>query len=344
MALANAHEWTSEGGGIMQKLILDKPDFKYMEYMYELLNLDLDDHDISIKYDLKFATPYVTLLIASYLNHHKYNVNFEIGEFGRCSESYARNYNFFHFAEGSLDLNERNTNYSDKYTPIMKSILSSYSRQSENIVENIANKIAKVLSCEHENIKKIFFYIVFELFRNIPEHSHCFEGWHASQCWMHDEYVEAEIAIIDYGIGFKESLNFKEVLNVSNDIEAMEFALKPGITGGIFEKSHLREGEEEEYLNSGYGLYIVTELCKVFKGHFSIISKGAIATKKGIKSLKDKLIFPGTAIKIRLQIPKDLTPEDFNEKLKIIISKGESISTQIEGAISTASTKSKSVF
>ncbi|MGT2800351.1 hypothetical protein [Streptococcus marmotae] len=167
---------------------------------------------------------------------------------------------FFHFAESSKNSDERNINSTGTYTPIMKSILSDYFRGSENISENISRKIAKVLSCSNENVEEIFFYIISEMIRNIPEHSHCFNAWHCSQSWDHKEYIESEFALIDYGIGFKESLNFKELYSVSNDREAMNLALKPGVTSGITEKSHLRENEEVDYLNSGYGLYIVTEL------------------------------------------------------------------------------------
>lgn len=221
----------------------------------------------------------------------------------------------------------------------MKTLLDDYFRGSDNIVEVIARKISKVLSCNNNEIESIFTFVVSKLFRNIPEHSHSFEGWHCSQFWDHENYREVEVAIVDYGIGFKESLNFKDNRKkVATDIEAMEQALKPGITSGITEKSHLRE---EEYLNSGYGLFIITELCKIFNGEVVIISKSAIKTNSKIESLENKLVFPGTAIKIKLQIDNDMTGSKFKEILKKIVDEGEKKAKIIPGAIVKASSKSK---
>lgn len=325
----------------MQKFILNMPEYRYKDCIKELLELDKTDKEVELEYDLKFLTPFIGLVVASYFNHHKFKVKSTISP--ECeSASYAKNNNFFHFTESSTNYDERNNNYSGKYTPIMKTLLDGYFRGPKNTVEIIAKKISKVLSCNNNEIESIFTFVVSELFRNIPEHSHSFEGWHCSQFWDHENYREVEVAIVDYGIGFKESLNFKDNRKkVATDIEAMEQALKPGITSGITEKSHLREEEEEEYLNSGYGLFIITELCKIFNGEVVIISKSAIKTNSKIESLENKLVFPGTAIKIKLQIDNDMTGSKFKEILKKIVDEGEKKAKIIPGAIVKASSKSK---
>ncbi len=325
----------------MQYLKVDLPDYKYKEYIQRLLALDTSDKQITLFYDLKFMTPFVGVLISSYLNEHGFEVTHEVGTNGEKSVYYAKKNNFFHFAESSKNYEERNTSYTGTYTPIMKSVLIDYFRGAENISEGISNNIARVLSCSNDNAEAVFFYIISEMIRNIPEHSQCFNAWHSSQSWNHEDYIEGEFALVDYGIGFKESFNFKEVYNPSNDIEAMKLALKPGITSGITEKSHLRENEEADYLNSGYGLYIVTELCKKIGGQYIIISKSAIATNKGVKNLKNGKIFPGTAIKIRLRIPKNLTKEGFRRVLDEVVKSGELKSQTINGAIKIASCKSR---
>lgn len=155
--------------------------------------------------------------------------------------------------------------------------------------------------------------------------------------------MKAKIALIDYGIGYKKSLEFKGSHIVESDIEAMKSALKPGITGGITSASHLRENESESYLNSGYGLYVVTELCKKFKGSFIIISNSAIATQRNIGILDDGKSFPGTAIKVRVKVPNRLKKSEFQSMIKEIIEKGELISTSFEGAVNTASKKSSGI-
>ncbi|MGN1396096.1 MAG: hypothetical protein ACI4WD_06195 [Lactococcus garvieae] len=328
----------------MQEFSLNKPDYKYKEYVEELLKLDGKDKEVHIIYDLKFLTPFTSLLVSSFFNNQKFRVSHSVGEFGGQSYNYAQNFNFFHFAESSTKIEERNTNYSGSYTPIMKTIMKDYFRGQENIAESISTKIARVLSCDNSDIEEVFSYIISELLRNIPEHSHSFDAWHCSQQWEHSDYIESEIALIDYGIGYRESLNFKGNRGIEDDVEAIKAALKPGITSGITESSHLRENEDESYLNSGYGLYIVTELCKKFNGSYVIISKSAIVTQKETRVLDNGKEFPGTAIKIKIQVPKNLTKEKFSEKIKDIVREGEKLSQSISGAVNTASKKSKSML
>lgn len=327
----------------MQVLLLDKPDFKYKDYIQKLLNLDINDKDVHIIYDLRFCTPFLGLLISSFLNNKKFNVTHEIGSVGSESVSYAENYNFFHFAESSKNLDERNTNYSGSYTPIMKSIMTDYFLGNDNIAETISAKISTVLSCGNKDVEHVFFYIISELLRNIPEHSHQFDAWHCSQHWVHEDYIESEIALIDYGIGYKNSLEFKGNRILENDIEAMKSALQPGITSGITSPSHLRENESENYLNSGYGLYVVTELCKIFNGSFVIISNSAIATQKKISKLENNKSFPGTAIKVKVKVPNGLKKSEFQSMIGEIISRGENISKTVDGAVNTASKKSSGI-
>lgn len=327
----------------MQELRLNKHEAQYMYYINSLLELDSSDKDVKLVYDIRFLTPFVGALVASFLNTQGYHVTSEILDIGNQSVSYARNNNFFHFAESEKNINNRNANYSGSFTPIMKTPLDTYRRLEDNIVENISKRIANVLSAGNSEVCRILEYIISELFRNIPEHSMCSEGWHCSQHWVHDNYIDAEIALIDYGIGFKESLNFTGKFQVLNDVEAIQLALEPGITAGIVDRSHLRGGENPAYLNSGYGLYAITEICKALGGQYVIVSKGAIATKNGIERLKGNLVFPGTAIKIKLSIPNNLSYDTFYSKLQEIIKKGQHSSKSIEGAINIASPKSRSL-
>lgn len=327
----------------MQELRMDRHEAQYMYYINSLLELDSSDKDIKLVYDIKFLTPFVGALVASFLNSQGYHVISEINDEGKQSASYAKNNNFFHFAESDKNIDNRNKEFSGSFTPIMKTPLDTYHRAEDNIVENVSKKISNVLSAGNDEVYRILEYIISELFRNIPEHSQCLEGWHCSQHWVHDDYIEAEIALVDYGIGFKESLSFAGKFQVLNDVEAIRLALEPGITAGIVDKSHLREGEKTEYLNSGYGLYAITELCKALSGQYVIVSKGAIATKKGVECLKGNLAFPGTAIKIKLRIPNNLSYDAFHSILQEIIKKGQYSSKSIEGAINIASPKSRSM-
>ncbi|VTX76406.1 Uncharacterised protein [Gemella haemolysans] len=324
-----------------QVLLIDMKEAAYEECIDRLLKLDKNNKHVELTYNLEFLTPFIGVLVASYLNNNTFKVETKIGTIGKKSQGYAKHCNFFHFAENSQNFSERNTNYSGRYTPIMKSILTDYYRGSDNIVESISNKIATVLSCGINDIRSMFEYIIFEMVRNIPEHSHSFNAWHFSQVWRKEQYIEAEFSLIDYGIGFKESLNFKGERFLDSDCEALELALKPGITSGIVEDFKLRENEEKEYLNSGYGLYMITELCKRLQGEYIIISKSAIARNGKVESLTKNKVFPGTAIKIKIRIPNGFTNTAFKDMLKEIADLGEKESRGIRGAIKEASSKSR---
>lgn len=78
----------------MQYLKVDLPDYKYKEYIQRLLALDTSDKQITLFYDLKFMTPFVGVLISSYLNEHGFEVTHEVGTNGEKSVYYAKKITF----------------------------------------------------------------------------------------------------------------------------------------------------------------------------------------------------------------------------------------------------------
>ena len=79
----------------MQDLNINKPDFKYKDYIVDLLSLDMNIKDVRMIYDLKFLTPFIGLLISSFLYQHEYIVVSEIREIGKNSLGYAKNNNLY---------------------------------------------------------------------------------------------------------------------------------------------------------------------------------------------------------------------------------------------------------
>ena len=67
----------------MQDLNINKPDFKYKDYIVDLLSLDMNIKDVRMIYDLKFLTPFIGLLISSFLYKHEYTVVSEIRDNGK---------------------------------------------------------------------------------------------------------------------------------------------------------------------------------------------------------------------------------------------------------------------
>ena len=72
-----------------------------------------------------------------------------------------------------------------------------------DVIEKEASKLAKILSREDKEMHILLTYLIREILRNIPEHANVKQAWVCGQYW---EDETAEIAIVDEGIGIKESL------------------------------------------------------------------------------------------------------------------------------------------
>jgi hypothetical protein len=187
--------------------------------------------------------------------------------------------------------------------------------------------MATVLSGnELSETKKAFSYSIREIIRNVLEHSssdHCFI---CAQKWANGE---SEIAIVDEGCGIYKSLSL--AYDVEED-EALQYAIKPGVT-----RTEKLTKEENIHKNSGFGLYVLSELGSSF-GWFCIGSgTKKLTLEKQIINLSD-LPFSGTFVGVHL----NSHPKSFQGILTDIIQVGEEESEN-KGRVSAASELSKTV-
>ena len=84
----------------------------------------------------------------------------------------------------------------------------------------------------------------------------------------------AEIAIVDEGIGIYESLtqNTSHKEYITDNITALKWALKAGISEAFGPSK--KQKSQDSWANSGFGLYMVNEICKHLNGSFCLISYG----------------------------------------------------------------------
>ncbi len=160
-------------------------------------------------------------------------------------------------------------------------------------------------------------YIIREILRNCFEHSNSASYHVWAQYWDTDDSLE--LVILDDGIGILENLKVKYP-NLKNDSEAISKALEPGVSRANFNTA------SNKYDNSGFGLYVISELAKRH-GSFFIGSKTA-----GLHiSSDDKKTYSisngGTLISIRIN---KISNRDYENEIKEIIEAGEKISTQSE--------------
>lgn len=124
-------------------------------------------------------------------------------------------------------------------------------------------------------------YIIFELVRNVLEHSGSNEG--AIVCAQYySKSNTIRIGVVDNGIGIKKSISHS--YSPKDDLDAISLALTPGITG-----TTTKIGGTES--NAGAGLFFTKSLAKVNRDFFMIYSgKGMYKLLKSPKGKETKLI------------------------------------------------------
>lgn len=105
-------------------------------------------------------------------------------------------------------------------------------------------------------------YIVSELGRNVIEHAQAVNG--AFLCAQYYKKSNSiRIGIADTGVGIKKTIN--RSYSAKTDLEAIQLALTPGITG-----TTRREGGTEQ--NAGAGLFFIKSIASVNRDFFVIYS------------------------------------------------------------------------
>jgi len=109
-------------------------------------------------------------------------------------------------------------------------------------------------------------YIVSELVRNVLEHA---ESPHGAilAAQYYEKSNTIRIGIADTGLGIKTTIN--QSYNTKTDLEAIQLALTPGVTG-----TTQKEGGTEQ--NAGAGLFFIKSIANVNRDYFMIYSGRAM--------------------------------------------------------------------
>ncbi|MFP4473461.1 MAG: ATP-binding protein [Candidatus Omnitrophota bacterium] len=137
-------------------------------------------------------------------------------------------------------------------------------RTAEELTKFITDMIP-LLHLEPEQTQTIG-YIVSELVRNVIEHSGSEKGaFLCAQYYKKSNTVR--IGIADIGEGIKKTIN--QSYSAKTDLEAIQLALWPGITG-----TTRREGGSEQ--NAGAGLFFIKSIAWVNRNFFVLYSGNAL--------------------------------------------------------------------
>ena len=178
-----------------------------------------------------------------------------------------------------------------------------------SVIHEECERLAKLLTRSAQTkVNAPLAYCLREVIRNVFEHAETDRCAFCAQRWS-DGTVE--LAVIDQGRGIRRSL--EEKMQLKSDEEALCAAIRPGVS------SKLSDNPDDPWGNSGFGLFVLSELGRGL-GVFRVIS-GAM----GIRSLNGELHseaarIDGTAIQLRLRRPQGANFGDFIDS---IIARGE---------------------
>lgn len=178
-------------------------------------------------------------------------------------------------------------------------------------IMNVSRHLAAVLAGSADDTEELrtYAYCIREVIRNVFEHAQVDECFICGQRWADGR---VEIAIIDEGVGLASTLSPES--DFLDDEAALHLAIRPGVsrTGLVSAKG------PNTYDNSGFGLFVLTELAASF-GWF-VLGSGLsqMIGKKQDRSV-DQTSFQGTYFGMHFTS----SPRSFSGVLNDIIQVGE---------------------
>lgn len=208
-----------------------------------------------------------------------------------------------------------------------------------DVVECESKRLATILAQGNKEVTWLLTYIIREIIRNTPEHAETDTVWMCGQYWRDGT---AEIAIMDEGIGILKSLQNNRIHKqyIVNDEVALQSCVKAGISQA-FDPSQ-KNKSNDQWSNSGYGLYVVSRLCSELSGSFCIASgeKYLLVGRNGKMKIGDTHI-RGTAVKMTISTSQ---LKNAREVIQKIAKEGQEQAKTIRYAFKHASTPSKGLM
>ena len=216
------------------------------------------------------------------------------------AERYAGHMGFFKACAIDLGKNPGQASGSVTYLPITHKDKPGWMVPGE--IKDLGRDLAQKLTQKDrfDPLVTTLAYAFTEVIRNVAEHSKAQSFWYCAQYWPSRD--EAEIALIDSGIGLFKSLSDNPVLSphLTNEREALKYALMPGISGKMYPGKRSNPNDDSE--NTGFGLYMTYRICNE-GGNFFIGSGGAgLYREKGAESRYLDYGLTGVALRLRMKI------------------------------------------
>lgn len=306
-------------------------------------SLDTFSTDDSLTIDfgpIQFVKPFGTLIVANGLRRlHKTRkqnnlaLRAKVPRIDSEACSYLRHVGFFEYVGLSPGKRLGNVAGGRTYVPIQIVSLSqlrslSTSRALHDGIETVSDRLAEVVYPRlSEQI--MMQYCLREVIRNVFEHGD------TDSCTVFAQRYQdgrAEIAIVDEGIGIFASLG--KTIQIVDADGALKKSMMPGVSRVT------RPSASDEWVNSGFGLYVLSELGKDL-GDFLLASSGRYSklSRQSTDAVYGDLKLEGTAVKLMV----DLAHADyFPNRLRAIVERGEQQHLTDHGKVKSASKRSLS--
>lgn len=277
-------------------------------------------------------------------------IPFRVTGIDTTGKGYAGTMGFFKYVSTSLGIGKKpgEAQGSSNYIPITPIVVDELQKAEYeqgnymvlgDLIEKEAGRLARIVDRGNKELHKLLTFLIREILRNTPEHAKTNTMWVCGQYWPSFEL--AEIAIVDEGIGIYESItrNAAHREYIKDNATALQWALKAGISEAFRPSS--KQKSRDEWANSGFGLYMVSEICRHLNGSFCIISYGnyMLIDNHGITA--GETFFKGTAIRMRVPSKKIASAQSI---ISEIASRGEAEAKTIRNAFKTASTPSRGLM
>lgn len=169
-----------------------------------------------------------------------------------------------------------------------------------DVVESESKRLTETLLGEDDgDTFETMSYSIREMMRNVVEHAHAEAITICSQYWP--SKGRAEVAILDRGIGLRESIKNNPHIDAYDDRSAINYALMPAVSGKAFKGARPQRGRGP-WNNSGFGLYMTSRICRN-GGNFFVASgdTGTLLTAGSGGKRVFKMALPGTAIRMTIR-------------------------------------------
>ena len=270
--------------------------------------------------NLKRIDPFSLLYLSSELRTFKLKNSeseFLAKNFQHCT--YAAHMGFIQSFGLDFGKQPGEANNNNRYIPIriydvpqIKESARDLMVHTGEILEGFAKEISEVLTQNYDkDLTEILRYCLREALRNIVEHSHSQRFGFCAQYLPSLNVVS--FAVLDRGIGIKESLKDNPKLKLETHLEAIKESLKPGISGKIYPGQ--KRKPKGDWANSGYGLFMTSNICKN-GGSFFVASgdKGIYLSSNDEKTLDINI--DGTSLNLTINLNQKNNLNDLLQGLR----------------------------